>query len=389
MKILKLLSVSFLAFGALFAENPISSAQLSTALYNTLDEGSHCISPYSIASALFIPYAGANGETKTQMATALNFTLPLPVLADHLATQNRLLTYHPSNYPDTFHISIANSLWIQNNARLLPSFLKITQHELGATVRTVDFAKQTEASRNRINQWVNRETFGKIPELLREGSINANTQMVVVSALYLKAKWMNPFNPDNTQAQPFFSSKEVTQTLPMMTQTESFGYVENADYQAVSLPLEKPGREGPHLSLTLILPKAGDYHLEAESLAALFPSLQMQRVKVTIPRFEMRDRMSVKDSLAKLGMQDAFTEQADFFGIMENQPLFISDVIHETYFNVAEFGIEAAAATAVIMMKTSLPVGEPKEFKADRPFFFVLRDSATEEILFIGRYAGS
>lgn len=389
MKVIKLLLASFLAFSSLFAEEePFNNLAFGVALFDTLDQNSHCISPYSIASALFIPYAGAEGDTKLQMSKTLNFPSPTPILADRFAQQNRMLTYHPSNYPESFHISIANSLWIQNDAKLLPQFLKIVQNELGATVRTTDFVKQTEASRDRINMWVNRETNGKIPELLAQGVIGPSTRMVVVSALYLKARWMNTFNSNYTRPQPFFATKTDTKTLPMMSQTETFGYFENSDYQALDLPLENPGAEGPNVSLIILLPRS-EFNPTADDLAQLFSGLAPTRVKVSIPKFEIRDRMSVKDTLIKLGMEIPFTEEADFSGIMENQPLLISDVIHETYFNVAEDGIEAAAATAVVMMKTSMPVGEPKEFKADRPFIFILRENVSGEILFLGRYAGS
>lgn len=395
MKVQSLLWIFCLVLSPLYADEGAKESLVENNLdfginlYNTISSTTNpCISPYSITSALFVPYAGAKGETKDQMAATLKFALPAPLLANAYSELNRKLTYHPSNYPESFRINIANSLWVQNSERILPSFLKIVQHELGATVRSTDFIKQTEASRDKINDWVSHATNAKITDLLSEGTITSGTRMVVVSALYLKGEWLSPFNVQNTHLDTFFPTKSETKTLSMMNQTESLPYFENESVQAVELAVESPSPDAPKLALTVMLPKNGD-EVTSEMLNQVFDGMKQERVNLTIPKFQMRSRMSVKESLAKLGMEKAFTADADFTGIMEKSGLTISDVIHETYLNVAEAGIEAAAATAVVMMKTSLPIGEPKVFKADKPFFFVLRDTKSGIALFLGRYDGS
>lgn len=412
MRINTLFWMSFLLTGPIFAETPdhtglnavplraeeesiqITVAQDNLAfgleLFHAQDQGkTSCISPYSIASALFIPYAGAEGLTKEEMGMVLGFKRPVPIMADAFSGLNRTLTYHPSNFPDSFRLLIANSLWVQNESRLIPSFLKVVQNELGGTVRPVDFIKQTEATRDRINDWVSRETNSKITNLLAEGSVTQQTQMVVVSALYLKGEWMYPFNADNTHMEPFFAGKEVTQTLPMMTQTEVLDYYEDDTLQAVDMPLEYTGKVGPKIAMTFILPKGGEEVFTAEKIQQIQAGMQRSRVALTLPKFQIRHHLSVKDSLIKLGMEVPFTSKADFSGIMKDAELTISDVIHETYLNVEEAGIEAAAATAVVMMKTSLPTEPPKVFRADKPFYFIIKDSQSGVALFLGRFYGN
>lgn len=397
MRIIALFWICCLALSPLHADEGTKASlvannlEFGINLYNTLSGNvSPCISPYSISSALFVPYAGSRGETQEQMASTLKFMLPTPLLAGAYANINRNLSYHPSNYPDSFRISIANSLWVQNTERFFPPFLKIVQNELGATVKGVDFIKQTEASRDRINAWVSRETNGKISDLLAQGTITSDTRMVVVSALYLKGDWILPFNVQNTRKGTFFPNKTETTTLPMMNQTENFNYFENESVQAIDLAVESPGSEAPKIALTLIIPRNGDeLEVNAEMLNQIFEGMKQERVEVSIPKFQIRSKTSMKETLVKLGMEIAFTGDADFSGIIENGGLTISDVIHEVYLNVAEAGIEAAAATAVIMMKMSMPIGETKVFKADRPFFFVLRDTKTGIALFMGRYDGN
>lgn len=367
------------------------NARFALALFDTLEsDQDHCISPYSIASALFIPYVGAEGETEQEMSDVLEFYMPKETLADTFSAINRALTYHPSNFPDSFRLLMANSLWVQTGNKLLPDFRSLVEKNLGAKVRNVDFIKQTETARQQINGWVQQQTSGKIENLLSEGAVDKATRMVVVSALYAKGKWQQPFNPDSTRAEPFFPDSSQTITLPMMHQTEMFGYAETDSYQALELPLEYPGREGPQLVMTVILPKKEQpFTLDLPTLQAVSKQLTPERVSVTLPKFQLRDQMSVKKSLMELGMEQPFSLGADFSGIAGARNLVISDVIHETYFDVAEAGVEAAAATAVIMMRTSLPIGEPVLFTADHPFYFMLRDLETGALLFLGHYRGS
>jgi serpin B len=62
--------------------------------------------------------------------------------------------------------------------------------------------------------------------------------------------------------------------------------------------------------------------------------------------------------------------------------LFIDEMVHKTFISVDEAGTEAAAATAGLMAPG---ISEPVKITIDRPFLFLIRDTETGTILFIGR----
>ena len=175
----------------------------------------------------------------------------------------------------------------------------------------------------------------------------------------------------------------------MMRQTNTFGYAEGDNYQAVELPYD-----GGELSMVVLLPTEGKYAefedtLDYKRADMIIDNLKDKRVKLTMPKFEFESEFRLKQTLSTLGMPLAFSESADFSGMAsERDPLFIGDVIHKAFVSVDEGGTEAAAATAVIMFATSAPGPKPEEpviVTIDRPFIFLIRDIETGAILFIGR----
>jgi serpin B len=171
----------------------------------------------------------------------------------------------------------------------------------------------------------------------------------------------------------------------MMKQTESFGYAKGDGYQAVELPYDGRG-----LSMVILLPEAGQFEafegsLNTQEVGAILKELEFRRVTLTMPKFEFESDFRLGETLAAMGMPDAFLwGVADFSGMTGNRDLFIGDVIHKAFVSVDEAGTEAAAATAVVM-PTAGPPEEPVEVTVDRPFIFLIRDIETGSILFIGR----
>jgi len=173
-------------------------------------------------------------------------------------------------------------------------------------------------------------------------------------------------------------------TVPMMKQTESFGYTEGEEYQAVELLYD-----GNELSMVILLPEAGEFEafeqgLNAEKVSDIISNLRPTQVVLTMPKFEFESEFSLKDMLADMGMPIAFSGAADFSGMTGTPDLCISEVLHKAFVSVDEAGTEAAAATAVIMKETAIP-NEPVQVTIDRPFVFLIRDIGTGAILFVGR----
>ena len=361
-------------------------------LYQALkgQEGNLFYSPYSISLALAMTYAGANGETAQQMADTLQFLLE----------QERL---HPAfNWLDAelakrgegaqgkdgegFRLNIVNAIWGQKDYEFLPAFLNALAENYGAGLRILDFITETEKSRLAINDWVSDQTEDRIKDLSPQDAIDALTRLVLTNAIYFNAAWAYPFDEDVTANGAFYLLDGGQVTVPMMRQTESFGYSDGEGYQAVELLYD-----GDELSMVVFLPEAGKFEafeegLQAEQADAIIKDLQNTQVTLTMPQFEFDSEFSLKDTLAGMGMRDAFSpDDADFSGMTGNPELFISDVVHKAFVAVDEAGTEAAAATAVIVGTTSAPGEPPVEVTIDRPFIFLIRDIETGAILFVGR----
>jgi len=351
-------------------------------------EGNLFYSPYSISLALAMTYAGARGETAQQMAATLQFMLE----------QKRL---HPAfNWLDAelatrgegaagkdgegFRLNIVNAIWGQKDYEFLPDFLDVLAENYGAGLRILDFITEAEKSRVAINDWVSGQTEGRIKDLIPQGAIDEWTRLVLTNAIYFNAAWEHTFDEDMTADGPFYLLDGGQVTVPMMKQTESFGYTKGEGYQAVELLYD-----GGELSMVILLPEAGNFEafeagLQAQQVSDIISGLQPTEVALTMPRFEFDSEFSLKDTLADMGMPIAFSSGADFSGMTGNPELFISDVVHKAFVAVDEDGTEAAAATAVIMPTSAAP--EPAvEVTIDRPFVFLIRDIETGAILFVGR----
>ncbi len=363
-------------------------------LYQALREepGNLFYSPYSISLALAMTYAGARGETESQMASTLNFVLSQKSLHPAFNQLDLELASRGEGVAGkddkSFRLNIANAIWGQEGFEFLDEFLDALAENYGAGMRLVDYVSQPEESRVIINDWVENETEGRIKDLIPKGLINDLTRLVLTNAIYFNAAWINPF-PEGTVDHPFHLLDGGEVRAPMMSrQTNAFGYAEGDGYQAVELPYD--GRE---LSMVVLLPDSGRFEefeasLDADVLLAVTDALAYRfYVALTMPKFEFESDFSLAKTLADMGMPIAFAEGlADFSGMNEKEPLFIKEVVHKAFVSVDEEGTEAAAATAVMMAVTSVePVRERIEVKVDRPFVFLIRDIETGTILFMGR----
>ena len=360
-------------------------------LYQSLKEkdGNLFYSPHSISLALAMTYAGARSETAQQMADTLHFTLPQERL--HPAFNSLALELGKRGQGaqgkdgEGFRLNIVNAIWGQDGYNFQPAFLDVLAENYGAGLRIMDFIKETEKSRITINQWVSDQTEDRIKDLIPQGAINELTRLVLTNAVYFNAAWQHQFNKNQTEDGQFHLLDGKQVTVPMMKQTESFGFAKGAGYQAIELPYD-----GNELSMVILLPEDGQFKafeedLQTQQVSDIINSLRGSRVDLTMPRFEFDSEFSLKDTLAKMGMPVAFTDSADFSGMTGKRELSISDVIHKAFVSVDETGTEAAAATAVIVGVTSAPVEPPVELTIDRPFIFLIRDIETGAIIFVGR----
>ena len=346
-------------------------------------EGNLFLSPFSISTALAMTYAGARGQTAAQMAKALHFELDQEALHAALGTLAR--DVGGGEEERGYELSVANALWGQKDYGFLKPFLDLVERHYGAGLRQVDFKEATEPARQAINRWVEEQTRDKIKDLIPRGVLDGTTRMVLANAIYFKGKWASQFKPKRTQDEPFALLGGEKVTVPMMHQTQSFGYAETDDVQLLEMPYV-----GEEVSMVVLLPKKADglpaleKALTAERLGEWLSGLHMRRTVVTLPRFSMTSQFSLSDTLRAMGMTDAFdADRADFTGMASSRPLFISAVLHKAFVDVNEEGTEAAAATGVAIGCAA--AGPLTTFRADHPFLFLIRDKRTGSILFLGR----
>jgi serpin B len=360
-------------------------------------------SPYSISTALTMTSMGARGNTEQEMVEVLNLPTMLTdagssesgeamsggsweraLVAKAFAGLSEDLITDPKT--SGYELRIANSLWGQRGYGFLDAFLSTLARDFRAGLNTVDFQHDTEHARQSINTWVEQRTKDKIRDLIQRGMLDPATTLVLVNAVYFNGLWASQFDPEQT-SDAVFHCNGGESSVRMMLQKADFGYLETEDFQLLEMPYDGG------LSMVVLLPHeklAGGLGTVEKSLtpAALdswLADLGERKVTVYFPKFDMT--WGVKDiagDLEALGMRDAFRAgDADFSGIDGTRELFISLVLHKAFIDVNEEGTEAAAATAVVMKRMAMQ--HETVFRADRPFMFLIRDTRSGSILFMGR----
>jgi serpin B len=334
-------------------------------------------SPYSISLALAMTYAGARGETAQQMADTLHFTLPPEQLHPAFNALDQALRSADEG-DDDFVLHLVHAIWGQRGYTFREPFLDLLAQHYGAGLRILDFVAQPEPSRLTINDWASEQTEGKIEDLLPQGAIDPSTVLVLANAIYFNAAWKSPFSEEATHDAPFALLDGSQITVPTMQGTMRLRYAEGAGYQAVELPYQ-----GERFAMLIVLPEAGGYPtfaraFDAEQLGAMVSDLQVATFELHMPKFGYGSGFELADTLGEMGMPAAF-QDADFSGMDGTRNLFIDNVYHKAFISVDEAGTEAAAATAVVMARSL-----PERLLVDRPYIYLIRDTETGSLLFVG-----
>lgn len=353
-------------------------------------------SPYSISTALAMTWAGARNDTETRMADALRFRLDQETLHPVFGALDREFERRNENGKDAgtpvrgegdvgpaFELSVANALWGQTGYPFRDRFVDVLATHYDAGLESLDFAGEPNESRRRINGWVDERTNGHIPNLLSRRAITSNTRLVLTNAIYYRARWKHPFDPEQTEDRPFTALDGTTTDVPMMHREAKYEYSRIEDHQLVEIPYANR-----RTSMVIILPAEGEFgsfvdRFTVDRLAIMLDVAETALVDLTVPKFGIESKTSLVDALSPLGMETAFTADADFSGMVDGGSLRLDDVVHQSAVEVDELGTEAVGATAVLI-EESLPRRQP-ELTIDRPFLFYVRDRPTETPLFFGQ----
>lgn len=336
-------------------------------------------------------YAGAEKNTETTMAETMHFTLPDQKLHTTINQQSILLNFRGEGAQgadgEPFRMRVVNSIWGREGYRIVDSFLDTIAINYGAGLRLLDFTKAPDESRIVINTWVEDQTEDRIKDLLPPGSINSSLVMVLVNAVYFNAGWTSKFMKESTAEGDFTDLSGATVTAQMMNQIDGFAHYKGDGYQAVELLYD-----GNQMSMVLLVPDAERFAqfeqgLTVDTLSQVTSSLELTSVQLSMPKWKFEtDTIAMKKLFEALGMGIAFTDAADFSGMVEGGGIFIDNIYHKAFVAVDESGTEAAAATAVVMINSSTPMANVV-LVIDRPFIYYIRDIETDTIVFMGRVA--
>lgn len=355
----------------------------SSRLHPYLGEGDSFHSPFSIQVAVGMANSGAKGETAEQLSSAL--CCPL-----NIKEQNKYFAELVSEIKSTddYQLTTHNALWAQKGFEFNNEFSENIKNSYCGTFAIVDYINAPNEAVKLINNSCSEATKGKIPSIIRINSVNNDTRLILTNAIYFKGKWQFAFKKENTTNREFkgkialpLGIKYTSNKVPTMHQVEKFQYYENDQYQALNLPYQ-----GNALSMLILLPKQDtefiDKNLES-SYNETIKGLVTTKVNVYLPKFKLETESNLKEIFCEMGANLAFSDNADFSGI-SNEKLKISEIIHKAFVEINEEGTEAAAATAVTIIKRCV-MSPPKLFDANHPFVFFIRNQVTNTVLFTGR----
>ena len=343
------------------------------------------ISPLSIGTAFAMTVAGARGATREEIERVLRFKAS----GDELARSWSGLLADLDERAETgkYQWNSANRIWIEKKFSLGKDFVKTMKKSYDAAIKQVDFSGNPEGAREDINDWVAKQTKNKITGLVPGGAVTSATSLVLTNAVYFMGTWEHPFDEKSTEPAEFFITPAKKAVVPMMKNSGSYRFAEYDDLSAIALPYKAEGGRDGGLSMIVLLPKKiggladMEKKMSAAALARWTAGMSAHDVALELPRFEVTSFAGLSGQLKAMGMKNSFAPAADFSGIAPR--LFIGEVFHKAYVSVNEKGTEAAAATAILMVRAN--GGKKLSFRADHPFLFAIRDDRTGAILFIGR----
>jgi serpin B len=362
--------------------------QFAIDLYGTITDANaakptdEAISPFSIAAALAMVYAGANGDTASQIAHALH--LDLSPERFHAAMESILQDILPAASDTATQLDIANAIWGQEGFSFLDSFLQLTHDRYGADFHSADFLHAPGDAVSQINAWVRTQTHDMIKGLFDK--LSNDTRLVLANALYFKASWATAFDASSTHRTVFHLASGSSADVSMMHSGRYYRYLETTDYQIAELPYQND-----RYSMVILLPKQAGANLtvnfSAADLNSWLGALRSTDLSVALPKFKLSDSMSLIDTLQSLGVTAAFNpDSADLSGVDGTTDLHIGQAVHKAVVEVDETGTKAAAATGFGVFTSCLcPPAGPTPFYADHPFHFLIRDRETNTILFMGQ----
>jgi len=339
-------------------------------------------SPLSIYEALSMAYAGARENTKLEMEKVMGINDTENFHQNFLELTNSL------GLEREFTLLISNSLWLQKSLKPEKEYIRLVEGNYKAKVEDVNFASENdrEKARLKINEWIEKQTKGNLPDFMPKGLIDESTITILINAVYFNALWNTIFPEEKLSTENFIVSVDDSVKCRMMNLTFDTNYYEDEMMQVLEIPYQNKKS-----TMMVFLPKKGieDSTLifDYDYLKKVASSMSSHKVNLSLPKFKMATSYELSESLKNMGLKAAFEPGADFSGITGNKSLILDKVLHKSVIDVSEKGTEAASSTAVISMRSTTIVKESIEFKANRPFYFLIKENPGHLIFFMGYLA--
>jgi len=335
--------------------------------------GNVIISPFSIRAALSLVAEGAEEGTFDDLQKNLYLPKTKQAIADNYKSTFQSLVKTGNS---AVTLDVANKIYVQEGYTIKPSYKTVAVESFGSEVEAANFADNVKSAKT-INTWVEQKTHDKIKDLISSDSLDADSRLVIVSAIYFKGQWANKFNKDLTKKDEFWVSANESKQVDYMIQKNDFYYGQFPQLDATILKLNYNDSD---ISFWIVLPNqreglaALETKLETVNWNELNDNLFKTEVNVKIPKFKIESEFKLKEALEELHLGGIFSNGANFRGLLDtNEPLAVADVVHKAFIEVNEEGAEAAAATGVVFHTKSAVFRLHSEyFTADHPFYFAI-----------------
>ncbi len=370
----------------------VSGEGFTDRLYSIMpNDINYMYSPYSVKMALAMAANGAEGATKDEILSVLGIE-NLDVFNED--TKSTIEKYSRS---DLLKLDISNSIWLNTDKASFDWSDEFT--ETISEFYNGESGKVTDKDAVKtVNGWVNDKTNGKIPTIINSPDFDT----ALINTIYFRGKWKDEFSKSNTYPEVFQSRDGKEKEIDFMHTERKIPYAQKDNVKVIELPYRTSGStdggktmgvqlENSSVSMYLLLSEDDSVKNPEKIVSDLIENFELipRKTKLAVPKFKIEFSTGLNSALNTLGIKTAFTGDADFGKMTDNgNGIAISSVIHKTFIEIDEEGTEAAAVTAVLMLGSALqPPEEIMEFKADKPFTFLIRDNVSGETLFIGEYA--
>lgn len=329
-------------------------------------------SPLSAYLSLFSAFFGAtlNSNTHKQIAELLSFPPDdeHQVVMAYRDLQSQLTAPNPN-----VQFTCAHALFCEHD-EISPSFIDFCGENFNCKVHPLGDV-------NTIHDWVAKNTNNKIKQVLPKPP---DGPAVVILADYFKGTWELPFTMA-TKPTSFWLTHDRSVTCQMMKVKGEFAYKSFPSCEVVMLKYDPDYNFVayvllPHRESSSVEQVVKDFLTTPESFDAMTSAMRFEDMMLSMPKFVIEKKLSIKTILHSLGMQDAFHPNAAFGRMSikgdDKADIYINDIHTATYLSVDKDGTEAASATAT-EYATRGGRSNIKHMYCDSPFLFLVRHENT------------